>query len=486
MIDRRLTATKFGDGIVTIARALKAAGRPRAAAEMLLKWHRAGELATPPIQTTDQPSLPTSKTMSTTTTTAQKANTPAGTKAGGGVAVMKAATVRDPSARLSTKRYTVKRPDGNALVWGSKAVETPSEHDRAVVGVWFKSALRKIGLPVELTEWERSLLSEYATKGQWVGTAPNGDYFGGGADGYAPAERVKALLDDTFSGGLYLAPAVLDAAVITQPLLSGQVFPFVDLKVVEGRRVMLQSINNLTVSWGVTPGTAVVPMDTSALVNPLDTAVFGVAGYIELSNELLADSPVNIGATVVELYGQRLKAELDRVVVNGNGIAEPLGIVNATGLAAVNTDNGLFGPPTVTDAEALMFAVPLQYRLMDLNPGYIMNDVSYSRYHGIKVGVTDQRRVFGMQGTVGGTGDKPQYALFGHPVHISADLPNNVQIFGGLRKYRMYQRAGMELVRANEGRALTLRNTTLVGLRARFGGRVVDGNAFSKATDAQD
>jgi hypothetical protein len=55
-----------------------------------------------------------------------------------------------------------------------------------------------------------------------------------------------------------------------------------------------------------------------------------------------------------------------------------------------------------------------------------------------------------------------------------------------LKKYRLYQRAGYEIVRESGGRTLTLANTSLIGLRGRFGGRVVDGNAFAQTIDAQN
>jgi hypothetical protein len=260
--------------------------------------------------------------------------------------VMSAARVKDAGSRLSSKRYEVKRPDGNPLMHGGKAVERPSEYDSALIGVFFKHTLRKQGLSCELNDWERSLLAESAEKDQWVGSLPNGDYFGGGEPGaYVPGHRVKSLLDDTISGGLYMNPVVLDTAIITYPLLSGQLFPFIDLKVITGRRIMVPTVQNLSVSWGVAPGTAITPFNTSALVNSRDTPIFNVSGFVEISNDLLADSPVAIGNEIVGLYGERMKAELDRVIAVGSGANEPLGIANTSGLIGVVSDAGIGGPP---------------------------------------------------------------------------------------------------------------------------------------------
>ena len=411
-----------------------------------------------------------------------KANTPA--KASGKANdVFKSAAVLDAGARLSQKRYAVKRPDGNPLEWGGKALETSSEFDRAVCGVWAKAALKRLGVPCELTDWERSLLTEYGQKGQWVGTTPGGEYFGGGPDGFAPAARVKALLDDTVSGGIYLAPVVLDEAIIVKPLLSGQLFPFVDVRPISGRRITTPVMQQMTVGWGTAEGTPVQPFSTSGLVSPLDTAVMPVSGFAEIGNDLLSDTPVNVGAAIIEMYGERLKSELDRVIAVGNGVNEPLGIVNTTGLTAVSSDSGAAGPVTVGDAESLIFGVPLQYRMADLNPCFVMNDTSFRRFRGIQVGAGDERRVFGM-GTFG-TQVSQSYMLFEYAAKIQNDLPNGKAAFGCLKKYRLFQRMGMELIRESGGRQLVLSNTSLIGIRARFGGRVVDGSAFSLISDLQ-
>ncbi len=427
-----------------------------------------------------------SNTIASTTRTAMttklKSNTPSGLAPDSTAAKLAgAARVKGAGDRLSQKRYEVKRPDGNPLVYGGAAVERPSEYDTALIGVFFKHQLRRQGMPCELSEWERSLLAESVQKDKWVGSLPNGDYYGGGSpDAYVPAHRVKALLDDTISGGITLAPMVLDTAVITKPLLSGQLFPLVDVKPITGRRVQVPVIENLSVTWGTSPGTPAQPFNTASLVSPLDTAVQVVQGFIELSNDLLADSPVNVGSAVVELYGERLKAELDRVIAVGNGFNEPLGLALTSGLAVVPSDTG-GASVTVNDAEALIFAVPVQYRQQDWNPCFVGNDTVYRRFRGISVGPGDERRVFG-QGMMG-TDETQRYQLFEYRFRVCNDLTSNKLAFGCLKRYRLYQRLGMEVVRESGGRTLTLANTSLVGIRARFGGRVIDGNGFALMTD---
>lgn len=399
--------------------------------------------------------------------------------------MLSAVRVKDVGDKFSRKRFDVRRPDGSAVLWAGKGLETPSEYDKALCGAWLKLALLRLGWnrdnperPVRLSETEKGLLHESAAKDGWVGTA-NGVYYGGGSpDGCAPEATIKGVLDDTTSGGLYLNPAVLDSSVVTYPLLHSELLPSVELVPVTGRRVMTPTVGNLSVGWGTMPGTAATPMSTAGLVGNLDTAIQNVQGWIELSNDLAADSPVDIGSTLIGLFGEKLKSELDRVICLGNGVVEPQGFANASGLVVVQSEGGVGGPLTVADFEALAFATPVQYRRKDWNCAYVMNDTSYRRARGIPVGPADERRVFGMT--------HMEYSLLEWPVRICNDLPNAKVFFAALRRYRLFQRAGVEVFRTGEGRSLTLANSQLLGLRARFGGRVIDANGFALMQDAQN
>ena len=106
------------------------------------------------------------------------------------------------------------------------------------------------------TEHEHSRLDEGCEKQAWCGKIGSEFYddIGGGGniggDSYGPA-NVKALIDDSTSGGLEVVPVELDSDIITFPLLHGELFPMVDLKAVpRGRRIEGASIGTPTMSWG--------------------------------------------------------------------------------------------------------------------------------------------------------------------------------------------------------------------------------------------
>ncbi len=124
-----------------------------------------------------------------------------------------------------------------------------------------------------------------------------------------------------------------------------------------------------------------------------------------------------------------------------------------------------------------MFTVPKQYRQLNLRPAFIANDVTYRRARGIPVGASDERRVFGMS-----HGD---YKMFDHPFLINNSLGNNQVAFGCLAKYRFYRRQAQQVQFTSEGRELALKNQTLLVVRGRFGGKVMDANAFAFCDNMQ-
>ena len=136
----------------------------------------------------------------------------------------------------------------------------------------------------------------------------------------------------------------------------------------------------------------------------------------------------------------------------------------------------------------LLFGLAKQYRRPDWMPSFVMNDVSYRRFHSLPVGPTDERRLFGMLGTaptVGGTGNNPAYSLFGYPVRVQNDLGNSTAMFTAMKKFRMYQRQGVEMFQTREGSYLANRSLSLLVFKARMGGLLRDSAALAKMADLQ-
>ncbi len=386
------------------------------------------------------------------------------------------------AAKGSSKRYSPERPlakhakTGKPVSYGGKAVKDLSELQLAKMGAFARFMILRTGAPLRpLDDHERGLVSELLETDTFhSGLADQEENFK-----LVSGQRVKALLNDSTSGGVYSTPYWFDEAFITYPLLHSELFPAVDVRDMPlSNRIESFSVNNVAVGWGTSEGTAITPFSTTGLVTEITASVFPCQVAVECGRDWLNDSPVQVGQALVEIVGQRLLAELDKMIAIGDGVTQPQGLTNATGFTAINSDNGVFGPPTVSDAEGLIFGVPLQYRRhTEWNPSYVMNDTTFRRFRAIPVGPADERRVFGM--------DEQTYKLLDYPVRISADMPNAKVAFAALKKFRLWRRAGFEIRWADLGQTLMLKNTALLVVRGRFAGKLLDGAAMAMGVDFQ-
>ena len=382
--------------------------------------------------------------------------------------------VHAPSERYDTAWLPAKHAKTGQMIFDEhgRTAKLPPEKVYAQCGAFLKFLGHRAGLDCPLSEHERDLLEE-SYRGDWCGK------FGGVFHDRLDGLQCKAVLDDATSGGAEVVPIFFDQAVIQFPLLNGEITPFVDIKPVpRGRNVEGASVDNPTVTWGTADGTTQAAFNTASLIADLNTTIFPVSVNLEAGRDFLADSAVDVGRILIENIGQRFANELDNVIINGNGTSQPEGIFVATGVTDVgNPAGGAAAVPQVADYEELLFAVAKQYRQRGLNPTYIANDTTYSRARGIAVGAADERRVFGMTHN--------DYQLLGWPFRIENNLANPRAAFGCLKKYRLYRRMGQSVQWTSEGKTLAQANLTLLVVRGRYGGRVMDANAFVKQTNGQ-
>ena len=69
----------------------------------------------------------------------------------------------------------------------------------------------------------------------------------------------------------------------------------------------------------------------------IEYRVHKIGGYVEVSNELIADSPESIEALLTSLFGIAVGARNERNILRGTGVGEPLGILNAPSVIGVTT-----------------------------------------------------------------------------------------------------------------------------------------------------
>lgn len=364
----------------------------------------------------------------------------------------------------------------------------PSDLDTAVAGAYLKfcitQQMQKSDVPpsLRMTDHDNELLKHALHEMEWTGLFRGTDTDAGALSIHKKKlsdMHIKALLDDSVSGGIEAAPIAFDDAVIIYPVLYGELFPHVNVvNVTRGRRMKGAVMQNPSFTSGIAEGTAIQPFNTATFVSAFDTPIFAAVSAFEIGLDFEEDSPVDLGSKITEQYGLKALEWLDRVVAVGDGVTEPTGIFTATGTTTVLSDNGAGGPATVSDYEGLMFGVEKRFRN---EPGavlaYIANDTMYRRSRAIPVGPGDERRVFGMT-----HGD---YTLLNAPYKVQNDIPNGKVAYGNLKRYRMYRRLGLNVRVETQGRSLAINNTKLLVLRMRYGGQPELGGAYAVMTDAQ-
>lgn len=79
--------------------------------------------------------------------------------------------------------------------------------------------------------------------------------------------------------------------------------------------------------------------ETAATFTSLEYRIYKVGGYVEVSNELISDSPQSIEALLRSLFAIAIGAKNERNILFGSGVGEPLGIFNAPCTVGVTTAN---------------------------------------------------------------------------------------------------------------------------------------------------
>lgn len=103
--------------------------------------------------------------------------------------------------------------------------------------------------------------------------------------------------------------------------------------------------------------------ETTPTFTDLQWRVNKIGGYTEVQNEFSADSPLAIQTLLSSLFSITIGNKNERNVLRGNGVNEPMGILNSAAAIAVNTvTNNVF---------AWADALNMMSRFYPLNPGSV-------------------------------------------------------------------------------------------------------------------
>ena len=369
-----------------------------------------------------------------------------------------------------------------------RQLESPSELDKAISGVYFKFVMNKTfganpDLPHNLrwNEQDQGLWDYAVRELEWGGEL---EYDGAKHEfkigrKLTPREQ-KAVTDESTSGGLELVPIVFDDQIIQVAYLYGEIFPRVTVVPVQrGRRMEGAIMAELTLASQAQEQSSNITLQTTAnFITAFDTNIHVVNGGIEMGLDFLSDTPIqNLGAIVTEKYGEALLKWLDEQIQIGDGTTEPQGIFEASGTTTVA---GSAANLTAAKYMDLMFGIPKEYR-----SGAAANQIafcgtwtSYNRSRQIGATATAITENHIDQNHMGMTFMQQPYAIAG------TNQTNAKISYCNYKRYRMYRRLGASFRTTTEGKTLVLANNMLITMRARFGGQLESGSAASVCTTA--
>jgi len=385
---------------------------------------------------------------------------------------------------------------GQPVMYGAKDARVAQNHcrqlydisdaDAAMCGAWAKWNILgggKLTDTPHLTDHERQLVQHCLDKAEWVCGEPTPlvpSWKGAQRLDSMPGGVKVSLLSDTTSGGSYAVPRAFDDQLFMDPILNGELVPYVSIMdlpagaVVDGAYLA----GAISVTSNTAEGSNISLFDCTGLIGNLDTTIFTCSVGLQLGMDWLSDTPINFGRELPMRMGERLREWLDNQIANGDGTTEPEGIFTKSGTNTMGSSNGTSGAITVNDIEELIFGLTKARRQKaGRNSRFVTSDLMYKRMCQVPVGTSDARRVLkpGM--------DHENYTLMDHNVAIEEHVSEGSAAYCALNEYQLIRRLGSQFRETAEGYTLFRKNEKMLLLRARFGGQLTLAGACMKITD---
>lgn len=281
-----------------------------------------------------------------------------------------------------------------------------------------------------------------AQKDERTEIAPERKAFGSmlrrGAESLQPEEAKSLRVSEDTAGG-YLAPKEFVAEVIKNLVEVSPVRQAARVgSTASGSVILPKRTGQPTANWvGETEGRT----ETGATYGQTEINAHEAACYVDVSQQLLEDSAVNVETEVAIDLAEEFGRLEGAAFVNGNGVKKPTGFMQADGVG--ETVNGhataLAADPLIT----LMYALPAYYRN---NGVWMLNGTTLATVRKLKDG---QGNYLWQPSYQAG---QPE-TLLGRPVIEAVDMPDVAAnaypiVFGDFaRAYRIYDRVQLAVMR---------------------------------------
>ncbi|WP_428428230.1 phage major capsid protein [Pararhizobium sp.] len=284
-----------------------------------------------------------------------------------------------------------------------------------------------------------------------------------------PAEDQKTLLVSSDPQGGFLAPAEMSSEFIRDLVLVSPVRSVASVRSTSSPSVSYPSRTGITnAKW---KGELQAQEGSEPTFGQKEIVVKEVNTYVDISNQLLADSAGQAEAEVRLALSDDFGQKEGRAFVLGNGALEPEGLLTNDDIASVaNTNTGTIVPDALI---GLMYGLPTQYR----NAGtWAMNSTTLGKLRLLKDG--DGRFLWQPSFQLG----QPE-TILGRPVIELPDMPDIANgstpiVFGDFSGYRIVDRVGLSIL--VNPYLLATNGITRIHATRRVGGGVLQPAKFKK------
>lgn len=271
----------------------------------------------------------------------------------------------------------------------------------------------------------------------------------GGRDSL-PAEEVKMLRVADAPGGGYLAPPEWTTEMIRNLVQMSPVRAAARVGSMSAGSIYIpKRTGNVTARW---VGEIEARSPTQPQFGQVEVVAHEAAAYVDVSNALLEDAAIDIGAELSFDFGEEFGRLEGQSFISGNGVKKPLGLLSDTTVPTLTVSAATILAPAPAKgaaapfADALvafMYSLPIFYRS---RAAWMMNGPTI----GLIRGMRDSTGRFLWQESLA-EGEPP--TLLGRPVIEAPDMPDLVAgnipiLFGDFQRgYRIYDRVGVSFLR---------------------------------------
>lgn len=285
----------------------------------------------------------------------------------------------------------------------------------------------------------------------------------------APADELKSLIVSSDEQGGYLAPAELSTEFIRDLTEFSPIRSVASVRSIASPSVKYPKRTGITnAQW---EGEGDESDESTVTFGQVEVPARKLMTYVDISNELLADSGGSAEAEVRLALAEDFGQKEGLAFVSGSGAGEPEGLMTHPDVE--HTVNGHATNLSADKMIDLMYALPAAYRN---NGAWMMNGTTLAAVRKLKDG--DNTFLWQPSFQAG----QPE-SILGRPVIEAVDMPNigdgNFPImFGDFSAYRIVDRLAMSIL--VNPYVLATKGLTRIHATRRVGGKVLQAARFRK------